>query len=257
MAAQPGEGATQLGVCVLCGEELDLHEAQLVEVRCNKHKHGCDDQLFHSDCVIDLIDRRAGSRRCVACPGEDSTRPLGLQRCPVPHHRGRAADARLACGSIRVSRTFYLKKSTYFDLAGASLQTTVLAQALGGGLSTSHAPCAHPASTRPATATTGFACPRSMMDGPGPGCDGKIMLSTILHQIKRKKLAAVAPPAAAKVIPKKVSRLAACICACCVVRAPACACLTCMPIRRLNLLLCAAGRVPDRPTQGGVSPSRG
>jgi hypothetical protein len=64
MAAQ-GEGATQLGVCVLCGEELDLHEAQLVEVRCNKHKHGCDDQVFHSDCVIDLIDRRAGSRRCV------------------------------------------------------------------------------------------------------------------------------------------------------------------------------------------------
>lgn len=139
MAAQPGEGATQLGVCVLCGEELDLHEAQLVEVRCNKHKHGCDDQLFHSDCVIDLIDRRAGSRRCVACPGEDSTRPLGLQRCPVPHHRGRAADARLACGSIRVSRTFYLKKSTYFDLAGASLQTTVSAQALGGAL---NFPCA-------------------------------------------------------------------------------------------------------------------
>jgi len=90
MAAQSGEGAT-LGVCVLCGEELDLHEAQLVEVRCNKHKHGCDDQVFHSDCVIDLIDRRAGSRRCVRVA--QGRRPLDpfahsdAQR-PPPQTRG-------------------------------------------------------------------------------------------------------------------------------------------------------------------------
>ena len=42
------------------------------------------------------------------------------------------------------------------------------------------------------------------MDGPGAGCDGKIMLSTILHQLKKKKLAALAPPAAAKANSKKV-----------------------------------------------------
>jgi hypothetical protein len=58
-----------------------------------------------------------------------------------------------------------------------------------------------------------------MMDGPGPGCDGKIMLSTIMHQLKRKKLAAVAPPAAAKAISKKVCHRAACICARCAVGA--------------------------------------
>ena len=93
-----------------------------------------------------------------------------------------------------------------------------------------------------------------MMDGPGPGCDGKISTSNIMHQIKRKKLTAVAPPAAAKVILKKVRHRAACICACCVAR------------RLTDLLACtlltflsfsAAGRVPDRPTQGGVSRTRG
>jgi len=51
------------GPCPLCAEEMDQYVSPLVLVQCNKRD--CTDLIFHSDCIIDCIDRRAGSRRCV------------------------------------------------------------------------------------------------------------------------------------------------------------------------------------------------
>ena len=140
------------GVCDLCGEETDQSLAPLVLVQCNQK--ACPDRrapstrrvgraprallalallrvfgakrlsaprltrrarrVYHQDCLLDHLESASASRRRAhSAPGEPLARPCS-SRAFAPRSLA-LSDA--APGPCR--RTFYLKKQTYFDLAGA------------------------------------------------------------------------------------------------------------------------------------------